>query len=290
VKKTLSWIDTNGEIRPLSLTPRIFEWPVLSPDGKRLAIRVATPTANQIWHYNLEDRAEDRDGTLLAGEGGNSYPIWSPDGRSIVFGSSKAPDAVNIYRQAIDGVSPQERLTQSPHDHFPNSWAPDGRLLYVEWDGNDYRLFALSLPDKTPKELLHLTVQVGVRSFSVSPDGHWLVYQSGESGQGDIYVRPYPNVTESRIKVSAGGTSPVWHSSRAILFLEGQKLVRAEVETKPAFHVTRITRLYDVPGIGAIAPAPDGRLLRMQPVTQAPPELRVILDWTDEVRSKLAGR
>jgi hypothetical protein len=144
---------------------------------------------------------------------------------------------------------------------------------------------------KIAKELLHLTVPVDVRSFSVSPDGHWLLYQSRESGQSDIYVRPYPNVTEGRIKISPGGTlTPLWHPSGAILFFEGQKLVRAEVETTPAFRVTRITRLYDVPGTSAMAMAPDGRFLPMQPVTQAPPELRVILNWTAEVRAKLTGR
>jgi Tol biopolymer transport system component len=287
-KRRLVWFAANGEARDLAITPRIFEWPVLSPNGKRLALRVATPAANHIWLYNLEDGADDREGVQLTVEGVNTFPIWSPDGRSIVFGSSQPPAAVNLYRQSTDG-SPRERLTDSPHDQLPNGWTPDKRLLYVERDAERFRLRALSMPEKASKELLDFGVGVDTRSFAVSADGQWLLYGSRESGEDEVYVRPYPNVTGNRIKVSAGQL-PRWHPSGGIIFVDGQKLVRADVETRPTFRVTKVTRLYDIPGIGSMALDGTGRILRQQSVTQSPPELRVILDLANEVRARQAGR
>ncbi|MGE5838085.1 MAG: protein kinase domain-containing protein [Acidobacteriota bacterium] len=289
--RSLAWIDAAGQIRPLPARPRQFEWPSLSPDGKRLAIRVATTTVNRIWLYNVDPTAEDVDGAPLTGEEtAGSFPVWSRDGRSIVFAASKSPEPLNLYRQGVDGTSPLQRLTNAPVDHVPSSWAPDGRLLYVEGDATR-RLKLLSLADLTSQELLVVEASTEHYSFSVSPDGLWLLYQSQESGRGEIYVRPYPNVRERRIQIStAGGASPRWLPSGAIVFVADRTLHRVDVETKPDFRVTKITKLHALPGIGAIALAPDGRVLRGQSTAEAPPELRVILNWADEIRPKLAGR
>jgi serine/threonine-protein kinase len=291
-KRSIVWIDPTGDMRPSPITPRHFEWPVISRDGKRLAIRVATTAANHIWVYNLDASPEDRDGTPITSEGANSYPLWSPDGLSVVYGSSEAPNPVNIFRQAISGASGRELILKSPRDFLPNAWAPDGRLLYVELDGAEFRLHALSMTDRTSAELLHFKVPVDARSFSVSPDGRWLLYQSRESGQFETYVRPFPNVTGGRIKVSpSNGPSPMWHpSGNAIVFVDGQRLMRADVETKPTFRVVKIARIGDAPGIGAMAIAPDGRVMRLQPVGPTQPELRVLLNWADDARSVLPGR
>ena len=45
----------------------------------------------------------------------------------------------------------------------------------------------------------------------ISPDGRWLAYDSDESGESEVYVRPFPNVGEGRWQVSTnGGRNPVW--------------------------------------------------------------------------------
>jgi hypothetical protein len=66
--------------------------------------------------------------------------------------------------------------------------------------------------------------------------------------------------------------------------------MRADVETKPTFRVVKIARIGDAPGIGAMAIAPDGRVMRLQPVGPTQPELRVLLNWADDAPSMLSGR
>ena len=45
----------------------------------------------------------------------------------------------------------------------------------------------------------------------ISPDGRWLAYVSNESGQQEVYVRPFPNIEAGKWQVSQdGGRLPVW--------------------------------------------------------------------------------
>jgi len=290
LQRTLAWVDPDGQIRPLPAKPRAFEWPALSQDSKRLALRVATSTVNRIWLYNIDQTAGDVDGMPLTDEeAASSMPLWSLDGRSVVFAASASSEPMNLYQQAVDGATSRQRLTNAPVDQVPSSWAPDGRLLYVEGDATIRRLKLLSLADLTSEELLVVNAPTEQYSFQVSPDGRWLLYQSEESLRGEVWVRPYPNVKRRRIKISPGG-SPRWLASGAIVFVAGRTLHRADVETKPDFQVTKITKLQALPGVGGIAVSSDGRVIQGQPTAVVPPELRVILNWTDEVRSKLAGR
>src|SRR5262249_16191864 len=63
----------------------------------------------------------------------------------------------------------------------------------------------------------------------VSPDGRWVAHESDESGQSEVYVRPFPNVDGGRWLVSAGGGhKPVWSRDGRELFY----LARAPGPTK----------------------------------------------------------
>jgi len=56
-------------------------------------------------------------------------------------------------------------------------------------------------------------------SPALSPDGRWLAYVSNESGQAEVYVRPFPNSGDGRWQISAqGGMEPVWARSGRELF------------------------------------------------------------------------
>jgi Tol biopolymer transport system component len=62
-----------------------------------------------------------------------------------------------------------------------------------------------------------------------SPDGGWLAYVSDESGQPDVYAARWPG--GARVRVSfAGGTRPRWsRDGRAVFFLRGSQLLRADL-------------------------------------------------------------
>jgi serine/threonine-protein kinase len=79
---TIQWLDSAGKKQPLLDKPGVYSFPRLSPDGNRLAMTVKEGSNPQIWVY---DRQRDATTKLTFGEGFYGSPVWSPDGRFVVF-------------------------------------------------------------------------------------------------------------------------------------------------------------------------------------------------------------
>ena len=57
------------------------------------------------------------------------------------------------------------------------------------------------------------------RNGEVSPNGRWLAYESNDSGEFEIFVRPFPDVNAGKWPVSTGGgTQPLWARNGQELF------------------------------------------------------------------------
>ena len=125
------------------------------------------------------------------------------------------------------------------------------------------------------ERLLDLLLETEFRETDpvLSPDGRWLAYQSNESGDSEVYVRPFPDVDAGRWQVSnGGGLSPVWSPDGQELFFIGGRagkpdtMMLARVETEPAFRSSTPERLFDVGSFWGLATllgrgwdiAPDG--------------------------------
>jgi len=117
---------------------------------------------------------------------------------------------------------------------------------------------------------------------ALSPDGRWLAYTSDETGRNEVYVRPFPNVDSTRVRVSTdGGFSPLWaHSGSELFFVdvEGGSLIAAEVETALGFRVLQRETLFAF-GAGAtgLLAAPRGDLYDIAPKDQRFLMLRLVL-------------
>ena len=77
---------------------------------------------------------------------------------------------------------------------------------------------------------------------ALSPDGRWLAYSSNESGQYEVYIRPFPGPgSQTTISSTDGGSYPVWaRNGREIFYLDGRLpgvLTVATVRTEPDFRV-----------------------------------------------------
>jgi serine/threonine-protein kinase len=210
----IQWLDAEGKSEPLLDKPGLFVNPHFSPDGERLA--VANDDAKSgIWIYDI------RRDTLspLTGEKNGTNPVWTPDGRYIVY---QAPDGISYARS--DGGSRPEPLTQSKEFQYPAAFSPDGKWLAFNQIGpQGFDLWTVSVERegetfRAGKPELFQRANFGNRGARFSPDGHWLAYSSNESGSPQVYVRAFPG-QGGHWQISAnGGTSPIFARNGKELF------------------------------------------------------------------------
>src|SRR5262249_42845414 len=124
-RQTIAMIERSGEVKPLGLPARSYEYPRISPDGKRIAFGTDDGKERIIWIYDLSGASAMRQLTLA---GSNRFPVWSADGQRVLFQSDREGD-LGIFWQRADGTGSAERLTKPEKGvaHIPDSASPDGR-------------------------------------------------------------------------------------------------------------------------------------------------------------------
>ena len=209
--RTLVWVDRQGQEEPIPAPARPYVYPRLSPDGTKIAVDIRDQE-NDIWVWDVARTLLTR---LTLGAGLDRRPVWTPNGQRIVF-SSQQEGGTHLFWQAADGTGVVELLAESANSQFPTSFSPDGARLVFADSASD--IAVLTLADERQMAPLIQTTFIE-RNGEISPDGRWLAYQSNESGQEEIYVRPFPDVDAGRWPVSTGGGSrPLWARSGEELF------------------------------------------------------------------------
>ena len=230
-----------------------------------------------------------------------SPTITTPAMTQTGFASERA-GALNLFGQAADGTGAVERLTESPNAQNPTAISPDGtRLVFTEMTattGED--VMALQL-EGAHKVMPLVQTPSAERNGIISPDGRWLAYEANDSGQLEVYVRPFPEVTTGHWKVStAGGTRPLWARNGQELFYLAPDgaLMRVGVERGPTWAATAPTKLLDgrsFYGSGGVSGraydvSPDGkRFLMIKPgsgaeSTSASTSLVVVQHFDEELK------
>ncbi len=214
--RSISWVDSSGKTEVLQAPPGpyVYYTPRFSPDGKRLAFAVANGQSDDIWVKDLDRDATSR---LTFLKGLNRWPVWTSDGRNIVFQSTN-PAAPGLYWIRSDGSGEAQRLTDGKTAEIPHSFSPDGKRLAFSQIGNGgkQQIFTALVEHDPTRGALEVRLGkpelfVGARFRGIlsafSPDGRWLAYQGGESGNFTIYVRAFPGREDSgRFRRIAAGT------------------------------------------------------------------------------------
>ncbi len=215
-QRQLVWVDRSGrEIERVVYPDTQSQGPSLSRDGRRVAVFRHANGNTDIWSYETGRRAWDR---ITFDSGDDIFPLWSPDGRRIVFGSRRGE--MNLYQKLLSAPpGSEELLLSTPQPTFAMDWSADARFLLYDslaptrgWD-----IWALPLEgDRTPFEVVQTDFNERLAQFS--PDGTWIAYQSDKTGRFEIYVRPFPGPGgDSRVSLD-GGAQVRWNPNGKELF------------------------------------------------------------------------
>jgi len=216
------WMDSSGKTQPLLATPGHYAFPRFSPDGRRLAL-TRSSALNDIVVYDWE---RDRMSRLPFGQHA-FLPIWAPDGKHILFSSSTG-SAMGLWWIRSDGSAEAQRLLEAKIPTTPYSISPDGhRLAYTETNPDTAQdLWTLPLDTSDPehpkagKPELFLRTPFAENEPMFSPDGRWIAYRSTESGNNEIYVRPFPPGAGKWLISTGDGLHAVWSINGRELFYE----------------------------------------------------------------------
>jgi len=276
------WISRAGaELGAVGGEVMTPQHPRVSPDGKRMALVVS----GEIWVYDLQGRPPVK---VTFGDDAFS-PVWTPDGKSLVYESNDAPTLLMVASSA--GATPQPA---SPIGHFhPHGWSPDGRLIAAQFTSGSPVTDIVHLvptPSSTPEFLVKTPGRDGAEGTSLSPDGKWLAYASNGTGTMEVWVQPFPGPGDA-IRVSPrGGMEPVWaRNGRELYYLERNRMMAVGVNAKQEFDFTEPVPLFDFRYNVPTQPpaydvAPDGRFVAVKPSAGAQTGISVITNWAPPTR------
>ncbi|HEV8254005.1 MAG TPA: protein kinase [Vicinamibacteria bacterium] len=289
-ERTLVWVDRRGGVSTLTPTRRAYSAPALSPDGRLLAVTVEGPN-DDVWVCGLAQETWTR----LTFERDNANPVWSPDGRRVVFASNRT-GGLNLFWVPVNGSGAPAQITRDELNSWPTAVSRDGGMVAFatqrEATGWDLRLAPLSGGDASRD----LIVTRSFEDFAdFSPDGRWLAYTSSESGRLEVYVRPYPEGGQKWPVSRDGGSDARWaRSGRELFYRNGEKMIVVPVRTQPEFsagvpqvlfqgrfEASIFNHGYDV--------TPDGQRFVMvkPPEKQEPLRLVAIPYWAEEMATRL---
>ncbi|MBN2316039.1 MAG: serine/threonine-protein kinase [Sedimentisphaerales bacterium] len=286
------WIDRQGEVEPLPMPAQIYGTFRLSPDGRRLVILVRELQSN-VYIYDVVRGT----GTKLTVEGNNYYPVWTRDGKRIIFSRhDETEEQWQILWALADGSGKPEVLCSSQSRLAPCSLSSDGKLLAL-YKGN-HDLWTLQLEGQHELKLLRETEFMEVLP-TFSPDGKWIAYASQRGDKMQIYVRPYPAIS-SVWQISTNlGEEPIWSPKGDELFYRSgdNKWMVVSISTEPEFVAGTPQVLFEGPysNVSGLSydVAPDGRrflALKPQYDDSLVRKLHVVTNWFEELKRLAPSR
>jgi Tol biopolymer transport system component len=285
----LTWFDRSG--RPAGAVGVVGSYNNvrLSPDGRRVATDQTDPDGRQadIWIHELVRGTMTR---LTFDLSGPQAPVWSPDGKQILFSSTRAL-GFQIYLKNADGSGSEQEVAElGTITGNPWDWSRDGKYVLFR---KVNELWYLSWPERVAKPLLQAKWTVG--SAQISPDARWMAYASNETGNMEIYVSPFLSGNGKWQVSSAGGQEPRWRQDGKELYYVSQdgKMMAVPVKLSTSFEAGSPVALFQTHRRQPISSqdvfsydvSADGQkfliITKMDEANTAP--LSIILNWASEM-------
>lgn len=274
----LVWKDRQGKTVSVLVHANQLEWPSLSPDRDKYSVGIKEGYSRNIWIGNTSG------GPLTRLTFGNDdwYGVWSQGGRHLFYLTGQS-GTYNIFRIAVQGNGPPERMTQSPNPQNGTSVSQDGNiLLYNDIDPvTKCDIWELSLSTGKKRPLVQTPFDEGAAAFS--PDGRWIAYNSSESGQTEVYIQTYPGLGLKKRVSFAGGRNPFWsHSGRELFYRDSSALYSVPILGSQDLKLGTPRLLFNLPlssdyGNNCISPD-DQRFLMIEQVVKFQ-QLNLVQNW-----------
>jgi serine/threonine-protein kinase len=293
-RRTLVRVNRYGQATPISAEPRGYRFPRVSPDGKSVVVTV-DPRPSSIW---VIDAATGQSAPMTTDRRHSIVALWSPDGTRIAF--SHYDEGGNHIVWMLP--QPGSEL----HSVFaPGSEQRVGDIGLDQWTATDgffgYRtaparrflrndLVQFRMGDSSVTTVVSSPAEE--RYAALSPDGNWLAYASTISGTNEVYVRPYRQAGASVLISSRGGTEPAWSRDGSELFYRSGSRIMS-VTHHPLDRSRPFTAPQSLFG-GAFdfsqdrnwSTSPDGSFVMVNADPTTARQLRVVLNWFDEVGAR----
>jgi Tol biopolymer transport system component len=238
------WVGRDGVGNEITTMP-VSEYPILrlSPDQQSLL----TIIKGDLWIYDIATGRSTR----LTQHGQATGPMaWHPSGEWVAYTSAEGGNASeHVWMIASDGGKGTARqLTKLTGSVDVDSWSPDGRVLGVHHHRPDGGMNILMVRTDTENSQPETFVEneVGSEGATFSPDGRHVAYMARDTGQGEIYIRSYPNPGGRRTVSVGGGREPVWGRSGELFYrnLRGDRMMVVDVTTEPSLKVGKPQELF----------------------------------------------
>ena len=227
-----------------------------------------------------DNRSASRTTRLTFASGRDDSPIWSPDGRRIVFASiRKGPYEMDL--SATSGAGEEERLVESAQNTVATDWSADGRfLLYTSRDPQTDQDLWVRPMTGDPAPWMFVKTPFSEEAGRFSPDGRWVAYDSNESGRFEAYIQSLDQ-KGLRWKVSqGGGINPEWASETELLFVgSDSRLMSVPIRYQPSFQPGTPQPLFRMSSpFYSVLPGAS-RFLVVEPGRPAAPPVGAIVNW-----------
>jgi hypothetical protein len=284
VTTRLTWLDRAGAVAGTVGGPASYLNLALARDDRHVAVSVAEGDAERraIWILDVQRGGMSR---LTFDAIADTSPIWSPDGSRVAFHSVRTGEST-LRQILVSGAAQDEKLMAGPQ-LLPSDWSPDGRFITYSPSASSSDVWILPLSgDRKPFALVQTPFTE--RNGAFSPDGRWIAYQSTETGQSQVYVRPFPPTDRKFLVSINGGEQPTWRGDGKELFFlaPDSRMMAATVDTSRQFETGAPEALFVAPALGPTnsrqyAVSKDGKRflmnVRSERATATP--LTVVVNW-----------
>ncbi|HVG73442.1 MAG TPA: protein kinase [Vicinamibacterales bacterium] len=302
--RAVVWIGRDGRPQAVpGISPGDYRSVRVAPDGLQAVFEEGPEGSAKLWIYDVARATRN---PLATGPGYARSPLWTPDGRRIVFASNRDGKS-GIFAINADGTGQVDRvaIVEKAAEVWPAAWSSDGKKLIVSMNSTMNGapdIVAISLPDGKTEPIADDTI---VESHpAISANGEWIAYMAVRSGRPDVYVERFPARSDRRTVSTDGGLHPSWSADRRELYYyrasSSEMMVVPLMALSPqlvlgppkllfkvAMPQGRPWRIYDI--------MPDGRFIMIvrsesRERDAATPTLNVVQNWAEELKRRVPVR